>query len=767
MRKMCRCLGVGYKRALVGKPQVTKLSYGLGSKNQIDPFGFDPIQLEPDIQSLWIGYTWIGYLILKTLEDENRNLLFFFPLGIMAHFSVGGHHQLQVVNPENNETSSSDEHECVPLKQRLKLLRAKSLSKTPNEILVNKEDDGESLGFHSDHEGSKGRSNVIVSCEQSPHGTIHDDIEISEDFFEDLDNVVLKERQRMLLSRELVRSVEPAMESLSDPSTNSVDMISQNAGIGSGGSGICDIGGNDTFEKSDGSVYASCEAMESRSLNGINADASPRTYPHQRATLSKSRKYKHVHGESGPCISSRSTKNEHCFSSSSCKTVRTLALPPFPNVKVEPVDDELQISDKDSLDSRSLGTQISVKSEHVNTAEIYEDIVDHMLLGDRMRLLASRKFPKTTLNENFENLSTFVSSGNDHKPTLLESRLPLVKKRPHKRKKTVTDSIETALEEDAPGLLQVLIEKGVLVDEIKLYGEPEGDDGLDESLIEESFSELEDVIAKNTDACMWLVFHKNNGKNFPVGILFLSAIKVYDNFGEFDENSMPSWKSLHPQPDFCNNAVKLKHLTQIFSHRQSFFKLAPVRCAKGEKASYCLACLISLVEQARYLRVRKWPVEWGWCRDLQSFIFVFERQNRIVLERPEYGYATYFFELVDTLPVRWQIRRLVTAMKLTSCSRITLIENRALTVGDDLTEGEARVLMEYGWIPDSGLGTMLNYCDRVVHDRKHESDTSEWRSKIGKLLTDGYNGGTIVPNDIPKKVMESGFGYTAEIKLEE
>lgn len=90
-----------------------------------------------------------------------------------------------------------------------------------------------------------------------------------------------------------------------------------------------------------------------------------------------------------------------------------------------------------------------------------------------------------------------------------------------------------------------------------------------------------------------------------------------------------------------------------------------------------------------------------------------------------------------------------------------------MQVGDDLTEGEARVLMEYGWIPYSGLGTMLNYCDRVVHDRKNENDSSEWRSKIGKLLTDGFNGGTIVPNDIPKKVAEYSIGQCLEVKLEQ
>ncbi|GMQ05768.1 hypothetical protein CsSME_00050659 [Camellia sinensis var. sinensis] len=124
----------------------------------------------------------------------------------------------------------------------------------------------------------------------------------------------------------------------------------------------------------------------------------------------------------------------------------------------------------------------------------------------------------------------------------------------------------------------------------------------------------------------------------------------------------------------------LSHSFSLFSQRQSLLKFAPMQCTKGEKASYCLACLISLVEQARYLQFRNWPVEWGWCRDLQSFIFVFERHNRIVRERPEYGYATYFFEFLDFLPINWQIKHLVTAMKLPSCSRVTLIENKALLV---------------------------------------------------------------------------------------
>jgi len=51
-----------------------------------------------------------------------------------------------------------------------------------------------------------------------------------------------------------------------------------------------------------------------------------------------------------------------------------------------------------------------------------------------------------------------------------------------------------------------------------------------------------------------------------------------------------------------------------------------------------------------------------------------------VLERPEYGYATYFFELVDSISIDWQIKRLVTAMKLTNCGRVSVVENRPLSV---------------------------------------------------------------------------------------
>ncbi|CAH9113016.1 unnamed protein product [Cuscuta europaea] len=372
-------------------------------------------------------------------------------------------------------------------------------------------------------------------------------------------------------------------------------------------------------------------------------------------------------------------------------------------VKVEPLESiELDTRGKHAKDNPLYNFSLPVKREEVPYNSSIDEL-DHMSLRERLQLFS-------------RNANAICSSGGDGiAVSLIKTVPPMVEPTPissatakpvkiqisRKRRKTATDSVELAMEEDAPGLLKALLEKGVAVHEIKLYGEPESNEPVDDLSTEDSFAELEEIIIK------------------------------------------------------------------LFSRHHSLLKLPAMHSLKGEKASYCLACLFSLVEQAQHLRLRKWPVEWGWCRDLQSFIFVFERHNRIVLERPEYGYATYFFELVGSIPIHWQIRRLITAMKLTSCSRVSLIENRAILVGEDVSEGEARVLVGYGWTPNTGLGSMLNYCDRVVHDRKQqERDGSEWRTKIGKMLIDGYNGGRIVPIELPGSLAKYNVADDTNVKLE-
>ncbi|KAK7276232.1 hypothetical protein RIF29_17369 [Crotalaria pallida] len=497
-----------------------------------------------------------------------------------------------------------------------------------------------------------------------------------------LDHIVLKERQRMLLARKLPGFSNPAFEG--------------------GSGGLLENIMEHTVEKVNDEIHSSDEKTIARDMcNDIPEGSNNSLFelPPRATTLSslssdfalpKSTKsilleglQEHDHvSESRGSTMQFDSHDEQGIMPIKNDGPSTSTYPTSVKVKDEPWDS----GDHNNVISIELP---NVKSEWGGVHnECRDDQVEHMSLIDRLNFLMSGEDSSLNIASSNSSLkktrpSAFIASS-----SVSESADNLGIKRSRKRKKTATDSVQTALEEDAPGLLQALLDKGVLVDEIKLYGETEDDEPLDESLCEDSFSDLEAVISK------------------------------------------------------------------IFNQRHTFLKFPVFRGTKASRASYCLACLISLVEQTKYLRFRKWPVEWGWCRDLQSFIFIFERHNRIVLERPEYGYATYFFEIVESLPIAWQIKRLVTTMKLTTCSRISIIENKELLAGEDLTEGEAKVLMEYGWTPNSGLGTMLNYRDRVVHDRKNEKYSSEWRSKIGKLLMDGYNSGTIVMPNIPKKVEE-------------
>ncbi|XP_017247778.1 uncharacterized protein LOC108219045 isoform X1 [Daucus carota subsp. sativus] len=651
-----------------------------------------------------------------------------------------------------SEENWSEEHDHLPLKQRLKILHANNkvsdLAIAASEFVVKKEDeecvvqDVDSAHFHVEgrierfllDESHCGRTrescipkieqdiscqpnqtNAEAGCDNLSGSTVNCLVDRCSDevkaiksnsetpayILDDLDHVDLKERWRMLLlSRKSLGATEPVCKEktvlflgqgtkeVSDVE-NSIELAANIAG----GVQNAVIGKEDSYSVKEEYLSVGDSEKVPRGCTAVVCGDSNIESSHRIAAESAS---------TNDICSSKITSGQHepCggkFVLSSSGKHFTVPITPSTtsvNVKVEPIENnEL---DEKILEYSLMTNLVAVKNEPITSDAFSEDDLDHMLLSTRIKLLTSRQIAKA--EKVSEDSRKIEISSPDCEPISSKSDPPARVKRSRKRKKTATDSVEIALEEDAPGLLQVLVDKGVLIDEMKLYGQTEVDEAIDESFSE--FSELETVISK------------------------------------------------------------------LFSQRHSLIKLATLKGTKGEKISYCLACLISLVEQARYLQFRKWPVEWGWCRDLQSFIFVFERHKRIVLERPEYGYATYFFELVDSLSIDWQIKRLVTAMKLTSCSRISLIENRALTVGKDLTEGEAGVLSDYGWVPDTGLGTMLNYRDRVVHDRKNEADSSEWRSKIGNLLMDGYNGGTIVSTSIPKKFADKTVVHNPAIKLE-
>ncbi|XP_021296670.1 uncharacterized protein LOC110425913 [Herrania umbratica] len=551
------------------------------------------------------------------------------------------------------------------------------------------------------------------------------DKKFSDFTFGELDHIVLKERRKLLFKRKLVELEKPALEGTSvglaeDLIEYSAGRIEQELQPTDGECMIarnqfndipirnasylssCSANGSSSLEYSAGRIKEELQFVDGESWLAGNEfnDIPTRTasdLQRTSATGTEAARSGNRKEESSIIYSSERTSMEFKArdGDDSAPTRTDNIYSSTPNTSVKVKVEQLDCSNFQNPEKSTLGNMVSVKCE-----EDISDGIDHMLLCDRMKLLKSIEDFEFNASKNFECLRKAGPAAFGVIPIVSESAKPIMVHHRRKRKKTATDSVETALEEDAPGLLKVLLDQGVSVDEIKLYGESQSDDALDESFDEDSFSELEAV------------------------------------------------------------------MTKLLSQRSCLLKFGPFRCTKGSKPSYCLACLFSLVEQTRYLQFRRWPVEWGWCRDLQSFIFVFNRHHRIVLERPEYGYATYFFELLDSLPIDWQVRRLVTAMKLTSCGRITLIENKPLSVGEDLTEGEAKVLMEYGWIPNTGLGTMVNYRDRVVHDRKNESDSSEWRSKIRKLLVDGYNSGSIVSTSLAENVNEGKDGENAQIKVE-
>ncbi|KAH1129436.1 hypothetical protein J1N35_000814 [Gossypium stocksii] len=539
--------------------------------------------------------------------------------------------------------------------------------------------------------------------------------------FGELDHIVLKERRKLLLKRKFMELEKPAVKGIpvglrEDTIANSTRSIKQELQPIDGecltaqnkfndipirnAANLSGFSANDSSSLED-SAWRNKEKLQyvdgKSWLSGIEYNDIPNrsasNFQRTSSTGTESDRSGKRMGDSNIVCPSQRTSMEFTLrdgddSVPASTNICSSALNSSVKVKVEPLDN-LQNPERSTF-----GNMVSVKCE-----EDISDGIDHMLFRDRMKLLTPFEDFKLNFSNNFECLGQSEPAAFGCSLFVSEPAKPIMISRPRSRKKTATDSVVAALEEDAPELLKVLRDQGVSVDEIKLYGESENYDALDESFNEDSFSELEAV------------------------------------------------------------------MTKLFSQRSHFFKFSSIRCAKGSKPSYCLACLFSLVEQTRYLQFRRWPVEWGWCRDLQSFIFVFKRHHRIVLERPEYGYATYFFELLDSLPVGWQVMRLVTAMKLTRCGRITLIENKPLSIGEDLSEGEAKVLMQYGWVPNTGLGTMLNYCDRVVHDRKNERDSSEWRSKIGKLLVDAYNGGTIVSASLVEDVIEQDSEQT-QIKTE-
>uniref|UniRef100_A0A2N9ETB0 Uncharacterized protein n=1 Tax=Fagus sylvatica TaxID=28930 RepID=A0A2N9ETB0_FAGSY len=316
---------------------------------------------------------------------------------------------------------------------------------------------------------------------------------------DDLDHIVLKERRRMLLSRKLLELAKRDHKGTSGGLSEI--LIQQCSEKGKEetlveGESVC---GNQPYDKPERTASVSCNTLGTGLPDDIIAETSV-INQYSRAST-KSGDDMEIHASERNFSSERMIVESNLsegqdYVPANTSSVCTSMSSTFVKVKVEPGDDSnFHNLDKNAIQNFSFN-KLPLKSESGVSDKLYEDEVDHMLLRDRMKMPKWVEDSELNISRNSEYLKKSVPSALGCSLIASDSADPIRINRPRKRKKTVTDSVETAMEEDAPGLLKVLIDKGVSVDEIKLYGETESDEALDESLIEDSFSELEAVISK-------------------------------------------------------------------------------------------------------------------------------------------------------------------------------------------------------------------------------------------------------------------------------
>ncbi|KAH7652880.1 NAC domain-containing protein [Dioscorea alata] len=157
-------------------------------------------------------------------------------------------------------------------------------------------------------------------------------------------------------------------------------------------------------------------------------------------------------------------------------------------VKFEPLENCIPVPGQTDLPT----DEVKIELANDNSSDI-----DNIPLIDRMRMRVSLSVPEVECSgkkrcpEPTALPASSFDSFNSENPKRKSFSLR------KKRKKTATNSVETALEEDAPGLLEVLLDKGITAEEIKLYGDVDDDDDVGDVFSnEDSFEDLESVITK-------------------------------------------------------------------------------------------------------------------------------------------------------------------------------------------------------------------------------------------------------------------------------
>ncbi|KAG4139315.1 hypothetical protein ERO13_D07G184700v2 [Gossypium hirsutum] len=346
------------------------------------------------------------------------------------------------------------------------------------------------------------------------------DKKLSDFTFGELDHIVLKERRKLLLKRKFMELEKPAVKGIpvglrEDTIANSTRSIKQelqpidgecltsqnqfndipirNAANLSGFS----ANNSSSLEDSAWRNKEKLQYVDGKSwLSGIEYNDIPNrsasNFQRTSSTGTESDRSGKRMGDSNIVCPSQRTSMEFTLrdgddSVPASTNICSSALNTSVKLKVEPLD----YSNLQNPERSTFGNMVSVKCE-----EDISDGIDHMLFRDRMKLLTPFEDFKLNFSNNFECLGQSEPAAFGFSLFVSEPAKPIMISRPRSRKKTATDSVVTALEEDAPELLKVLRDQGVSVDEIKLYGESENYDALDESFNEDSFSELEAVMTK-------------------------------------------------------------------------------------------------------------------------------------------------------------------------------------------------------------------------------------------------------------------------------
>ena len=202
--------------------------------------------------------------------------------------------------------------------------------------------------------------------------------------------------------------------------------------------------------------------------------------------------------------------------------------------------------------------------------------------------------------------------------------------------------------------------------------------------------------------------------------------------------------SADPTPEFLTALSELA--SELKKAQQPAQSSSSGSQSTGQYAIKSLNVLVALARQQAHT-----GAVWGYHRQLKSFVFSFPAQRRVVLEKSQYGLATYVFEhpacLDDFLGQLWLVLKL--------CGREAVVTNTNTLSKFELSDANKITLVEAGVLPaeDNGLGCILGFVRKCIHThRKGVFQEASYTKCVKDALLEGLYGGT--PEQLQPKVQQ-------------